>query len=140
MQNIVCGVLSIRPTGAVLSIAVLWSMQWIVFALTSLNATNVNTVWYMAPYVCLVLPLSLVLSRKRKQMGDYYRPLGSNAAGLALCILLVLGTVAGVYYYGYAIVELVVWNILAVSTVMFVYFVTTRNRATSSTDNSVHRL
>lgn len=105
-----------------------------------LNGTSVDTllrVALVAPYSFLNLPLMIALYRKEKQMGDHYRPVGSKAAGLALCILLVLGTIAGVYYYGYAIVNLVLWNIIALSSVVLAYFVTMRNRFTFSTDNSI---
>lgn len=108
--------------------------------MTSLNGISVDTLFrvaLVAPYAFLNLPLMIAFDRKRKQMGDSYRPPISKAAALALCILLVLGTIAGVNYYGYPIVELALWNIVALSTVALVCSVTMRNRVAFSTDNSI---
>jgi len=121
-------------------ISAFWLLEWIVFVLTLLNGISVDTLFLVeltAPYAFLNLALMIALYRKEKQMGDHYRPLGSKVAGLVLCVLLVLGTITGVYYYGYAIVDLVLWNIIALSSVVLVYFVTMRNRVTFSTDNSI---
>jgi hypothetical protein len=133
----VCGAFSIRHAWVVVGISAFWLLEWIVLVVDSLRETTVDTILPTLPYGFLNLALMIALNRKRKEVGGYDRTFALGIAGLTLCILHILGAILGAYYTRYAIVNLVIWNIVALFAVVFAYFVTMRNGVTFSTDNSV---